>query len=90
MKTRAHVYVSGLVQGVFFRSSVREHAFEMGVRGWVRNLPDGRVEAVFEGEGETVERMIEFCRHGPPRAQVSTIDVSWEQYTGEFIHFGLG
>jgi acylphosphatase len=90
MKTRAHVYVSGLVQGVFFRASVREQAFEMGVRGWVRNLPDGRVEAVFEGEGEAVERMIEFCRHGPPRAQVSNIDVVWEKYMGEFIHFGLG
>jgi acylphosphatase len=90
MKTRAHVYVNGLVQGVYFRASVREQAFEYGVKGWIRNLPDGRVEAVFEGEREIVERLIEFCRHGPPRARVSDVHVEWQQYAGEFIHFGLG
>ena len=90
MNARAHVLVSGRVQGVFFRSSIREQAFELGVKGWVRNLPDGQVEAVFEGEEEVVKKLIEFCRQGPPRARVSNVDVTWETYVGEFIHFGLG
>ena len=90
MNARAHVLISGRVQGVFFRSSVREQASELGVKGWVRNLPEGQVEAVFEGEEEAVKKLIEFCRHGPPRARVSNADVTWETYVGEFIHFGLG
>ncbi|MCW4005099.1 MAG: acylphosphatase [Candidatus Bathyarchaeota archaeon] len=90
MKVRAHVFVSGRVQGVFFRSSTRTQAYELGVNGWVRNLPDDRVEAVFEGEQEAVNKLVDFCRHGPPRAKVTNVDVTWETYTGEFIHFGLG
>jgi acylphosphatase len=90
LKVRAHVYVAGQVQGVFFRSSVREQAYETGLKGWIRNLSDGRVEAVFEGEREIVERLVHFCRQGPPRARVSGIQVFWEPYSGEFTHFGLG
>lgn len=84
---RAHVFVSGRVQGVFFRFETRRLARRLGVRGWVRNRRDGRVEAVFEGEREDVERMIEFCRWGPSGARVTNIEVRWEEYTGEFRGF---
>jgi len=86
---RAHVYVSGLVQGVFFRWHTREEALRLGVKGWVRNLPDGRVEAVFEGEKEAVEQMLEFCRRGPPGAEVENVEVRWEKPTGEFSTFKI-
>lgn len=89
MKARAHVYVSGYVQGVWFRSYTQEMAERSGVCGWVRNLPDGRVEAVFEGEKENVEEMVKFCRRGPPGAQVEDVEVKWEQYKGEFSVFGI-
>ncbi len=87
MKARAHVVVSGRVQGVFFRSETQDEANRRNVSGWVRNLPDGRVEAVFEGEKEDVDRLIEFCRRGPPGARVSRVDVHWEDYVGEFRGF---
>ncbi|MEM2478473.1 MAG: acylphosphatase, partial [Thermoproteota archaeon] len=77
---RAHVYVSGRVQGVFFRYETKSLADRLGVKGWVRNLPDGRVEAVFEGEEETVMKMIEFCKKGPPGARVTDVKVEWEDY----------
>lgn len=64
MKARAHVFISGRVQGVFFRSQTRHEANKYSVNGWVRNLPDDRVEAVFEGEEEDVKRLIEFCKRG--------------------------
>jgi len=87
LKVRAHVYVSGIVQGVFFRSETQEEALRNGLTGWVRNLLDGRVEAVFEGEKELVERLIEFCRRGSPGAEVTNVEVVWENYTGEFHDF---
>jgi len=86
---RAHVYVSGRVQGVFFRSETQDQAKRHHVTGWVRNLPDGRVEAVFEGEKENVEKLIEFCKRGPPGALVTKVEVSWETYTGEFNGFKI-
>lgn len=89
LKVRAHVYVSGRVQGVFFRSETQDEAIRQGVTGWVQNLPDGRVEAVFEGEKEAVERLIEFCRRGPPGARVTKVKISWEPYTGEFKDFKI-
>ena len=89
MKARAHVYVSGMVQGVFFRSETQDEASRRGVTGWVRNLRDGRVEAVFEGEKEKVDQLIEFCRRGPRGARVTRIDVSWEDYKGEFQDFNV-
>ena len=89
MTVRAHVYVAGRVQGVFFRWYTRDEAEKLGVKGWVRNLPDGRVEAVFEGEREAVERMIEFCRHGPPAAEVENVEVRWETPTGEHKGFKI-
>ena len=84
MKTRAHVFVSGRVQGVFFRSETKREARKHGVNGWVRNLPDDRVEAVFEGEEENVKKLLEFCRRGPPGARVTNTQVTWESYSGEF------
>jgi len=86
---RAHVFVSGRVQGVFFRSETQDEAIRRSLTGWVRNILDGRVEAVFEGEKENVERLIEFCRRGPHGARVTRVDVSWENYTGEFKGFRI-
>lgn len=82
-RTRAHVHVSGKVQGVSFRATTRDRAREAGVNGWVRNLDDGRVEAIFEGPKETVEEMIEFCHRGSDAAQVEDVQVSYEQPTDE-------
>ncbi len=86
---RAHVFIKGLVQGVFFRSSTRNEAKRLGVTGWVKNLWDGRVEAVFEGDEEKVKRMIEWCHHGPPGAHVTGVEVNWEEPTGEFSDFRI-
>jgi acylphosphatase len=89
MMARAHVFISGSVQGVFFRAEIRSKARNRDVTGWVRNLPDGRVEAVFEGEHENVENMINFCRRGPSGATVTKVDVHWEDYTGNFKTFNI-
>lgn len=83
VRVRAHVYISGLVQGVFFRAWTEDEAAKRGIEGWVRNLPDGRVEAVFEGEKESVEEMIRLCWQGPPSARVSNVEVRWEECQGE-------
>lgn len=81
-RTRAHVFVSGRVQGVFFRATTRETATEHGVDGWVRNLEDGRVEAVFEGPQSAVEAMVDFCHEGSPAANVADVEVDWGEPTG--------
>ena len=75
---RTHVVVSGRVQGVFFRDSIRRLAEQRGVAGWVRNTWDGTVEAVFEGNRDEVDRLVEFCREGPSGARVENVDVSTE------------
>jgi len=82
-RIRAHVYVSGRVQGVFFRDSARGKARSLGVGGWVRNLPDGRVEAVFEGTRDAVEEMVRWCGEGPPHARVENVESSYEEPRGE-------
>jgi acylphosphatase len=89
IRKRAHVLISGRVQGVFFRVRTTERALRLGVMGWVRNLPNGKVEAVFEGEEERVASLIEFCRHGPSYAVVKDVDVTWETPTGEFESFEM-
>ena len=89
MKARAHVFISGRVQGVFFRSETKHEAAKHGVSGWVRNLPDDRVEAVFEGEQENVKKLVEFCKRGPLGAKVTRMDVTWETYSGEFRAFEI-
>ena len=86
---RAKVRVYGLVQGVFFRANTKKVADKLGLKGYVRNMPDGSVEAVFEGEKEAIEKAIEWCRRGPPLAVVERVDVVWEEYKGEFKDFRI-
>jgi acylphosphatase len=86
---RAHIRVTGRVQGVYFRQTTAQEASLLGVSGWVRNLPDGDVEAVVEGEPERVDRLIAWCHHGPPAARVDGVSVSWETVTGEFTSFSI-
>lgn len=88
-RLRAHVIIHGLVQGVYFRASTRDEADRLGVMGWVRNLPDGRVEAVFEGDKKKVEEIVAWCHKGPPGARVSKVEISWEPFTGEFSRFEI-
>ncbi|MFH1149873.1 MAG: acylphosphatase [Actinomycetota bacterium] len=80
---RARVTVTGRVQGVFFRAETRGEARRLDLGGWVRNRPDGTVEAVFEGERFLVEKAVEWARHGPPGASVESVDVRWEEPRGE-------
>lgn len=77
--SRTRVLVSGRVQGVFFRDSTREKARALGLSGWVRNLPDGRVEAIFEGDGDRVEEMLSWCKEGPPEARVQNVSSENEE-----------
>ena len=88
-KTRAHVFVSGTVQGVYFRQNTKDVATRHNVTGWVRNLQDGRVEAVFEGGEMDVNEVIEWCHVGPPKAKVDDVNVKFEKYTGEFADFAV-
>lgn len=89
MNIRSHIFVSGKVQGVFFRSSTKEKAKKLGLTGWVRNLADGRVEALLEGGKDKVEEMILWCREGPEYAVVRNVEVLSEEYTGEFNGFAV-
>jgi len=89
MKARAHVFITGAVQGVFFRSETKQQAVKHGVTGWIRNLPDGRVEGLFEGKEESVRELVEFCKHGPEGARVEKISVDWEPYAGGFNSFRI-
>ncbi len=88
-KIRAHIYVSGRVQGVYYRKNARRSALSFGLTGWVRNLPDRRVEAAAEGERGRVEEFRRWCREGPSRAIVRALEVSWEAATGEFETFNI-
>ena len=88
-KIRAHIFVSGRVQGVWFRQKTKQKAEKLGVFGWVKNLSDGRVEAVFEGNKQQVEQMVIWARKGPFWAKVNDIDISWEKYKGEFNFFEI-
>jgi len=81
-RIRAHVFVSGRVQGVYYRASTRDAARERDVDGWVRNLDDGRVEAVFEGPESAIEEMIEWCHTGSPAAAVEDVEVEYEEPSG--------
>jgi acylphosphatase len=87
MKTRAHIFVSGRVQGVFFRDHTRRWASSLSLTGWVRNIGSGQVEAVAEGDKEKIEELISKLNEGPPLAQVEKVDVSWEEFKGEFKDF---
>jgi len=89
MKLRIHAFVSGIVQGVFFRSETRRIAKNLAIKGWVKNLPDGRVEVVAEGEKDDIENLIEFLKQGPASARVDNVDVETEEYRGEFEDFTI-
>ena len=82
-RTRAHVFVTGTVQGVYYRATTRDAARDRGVDGWVRNLDDGRVEAAFEGPEDAVREMVEWCHTGSPAATVEGVDVEYEDPEGE-------
>ena len=88
-KARARVVVEGRVQGVYFRAHTQDMAFTLGLTGWVRNQRDGTVEAVFEGDRDKVEQMIEWCRRGPIHAKVTQVHPTWEEYSGEFSDFSI-
>jgi acylphosphatase len=88
-RARAHVLISGRVQGVSFRYATYQQARGQGVVGWVHNLTDGRVEATFEGDDEAVRRLVQWCRRGPPGAWVDDVEVSWHPPTGEYNEFTI-
>jgi acylphosphatase len=88
-KVRAHVVVEGRVQGVFFRHHTREMAFKLNVKGWVKNRWDTSVEAVFEGDKEKVNQIIQWCHRGPSEARVIKVHLTWETYTGELNDFSI-
>ncbi len=90
---RAHLFISGLVQGVYFRGNIRSKAGELRLTGWVKNLPDGSVEAVFEGSGKSIKDMVEWCRQGyksfMSRARVDRVKMLSEEFKGEFASFSI-
>jgi acylphosphatase len=86
-RARVHLTVEGLVQGVSFRAYTVEEARRLGVRGWVRNLPDGRVELEAEGERPALEALVAWCRRGPPAARVSDVRASWSAPRGDLGPF---
>ena len=88
-KDRAHVIISGRVQGVFFRVETKRAADGFGVLGWVRNLKEGSVEAMLEGDQDRVDALLEWCKEGPAHAQVSDVKLDWQDYTGEFSGFDI-
>lgn len=88
-KKRVRVQISGRVQGVFFRASTQDAAQREGVTGWVRNLPDGRVEAVFEGDSDRVDRVVAWCHEGNRLSRVDDVSVREEPFQGEFNQFDI-
>ena len=87
--TKAHLYIEGRVQGVFYRAFTRNLASKLGLNGWARNLYDGRVEALFEGSREQIEQAIKECWKGPAGSSVRNIDVRWEESSAEFKGFDI-
>jgi acylphosphatase len=88
-RVRAHVWISGRVQNVNFRAYTRDEARRAGLDGWVKNLGDGRVEAVFEGSRAAVQRLVSWCYSGPPAARVDHVQVAWEDATGGERSFSI-
>ena len=87
MRRRVHLVIHGLVQGVFYRASTRDQAARRGLTGWVRNLPDGAVECVAEGDEATLRALVAWCHAGPPGARVERVAEKWSDATGEFDRF---
>jgi acylphosphatase len=88
-KARVRVIIVGRVQGVFFRYHTQEMAYQLDLKGWVKNRRDGSVEAVFEGDKEKVDQIIQWCHQGPPEARVTKVHLNWEEYVGEFDEFSI-
>jgi acylphosphatase len=88
-KARVNIFVSGLVQGVFFRSQTKNKAEELGLFGWVRNLTDGRVEILAEGEREKLEKLVDWAKKGPASARVDDLQIDWQEFKGEFGGFEI-
>jgi acylphosphatase len=88
-KVRAHVIITGRVQGVFFRANTVRAAESAGVDGWVRNRRDGTVEAIFEGTADRVEEVLKWCRKGDPPAAVDDVHVKWEEPSGDYVGFSI-
>jgi len=86
-KRRVHLFISGRVQGVYYRVNTRDKAVELNLTGFVRNLPDGRVEVVAEGAARDIDRLVDWCRQGPPLAMVNSVKVAEESVTQEFTEF---
>jgi len=86
---RLHIVIEGIVQGVFYRASTIEESSKLGLTGWVKNCSDGRVEAVFEGEIDKIEQIVEWCKKGPPGAVVSNVETVLERATGEYDSFTI-
>jgi len=80
---RKHIFINGKVTGVFFRAFIRERAINLGLNGWVKNLDENTVEAVFEGDKEKVDKMIELCKKGPSEAKIKKIEIVNEKIKGE-------
>lgn len=89
MKVRVHLLIEGKVQGVFFRQQTKEKALQEGVYGWVKNLPDGRVEAILEGDHPAVQRILEFCSSSPGGSSVTKVETTNEKYLDEFDNFSI-
>ncbi len=89
MGARARILITGLVQGVFFRREMTDLARRLEISGWVRNLPDGKVEALAEGERARLDELIRFCHVGPRGAVVRKVEVEWSDYSGEFRGFKI-
>lgn len=88
-KVRKHIYISGRVQGVGFRANARQKAQVYGVKGWIKNLFDGRVEAVVEGEKDSVQQMVKYLKRGPSFANVTDVEINNESATGNFNTFSI-
>ena len=86
---RLHIVIEGIVQGVFFRASTIEESCKLGLTGWVKNCSDGRVEAVFEGDIDKIEKIVGWCKKGPPGAEVRNVETVWERATGEYDSFTI-
>ncbi len=86
---RLHLKIYGRVQGVYFRSSAQSKARELGLSGWAKNIPDGTLETVVEGEAEMLEEYIRWCKKGPAAARVDKVEEKWDEPTGEFKGFSI-
>lgn len=86
---RVHIFISGLVQGVFYRQKTQDIAKELGIGGWVRNLANGQVEIIAEGDKERIEELITWLKKGPAGAKVEKVDFNFENYKSEFSDFEI-